>query len=111
MSDSLKNQTALPIAEGRKKRFPIWIPVAVVLLAAAGILLYVYWWPVAADEAYELTLKTQEIVLTIENGIPQETALEYTLSPKSRLLERRAEKSFAETGLIWSVSDPTENRW
>ena len=87
------------------KKFPIWIPIAAVL-AAAGILLYIFWWPVPADQAYDLSLETKTLTLTIEDGQAQETALVWTLKPKSAWLRSRAKKSFAETALIWSSSDP-----
>ena len=88
-----------------KKRFPIWIPVAAAL-AAAGILLWLFWWAVPADEAYDLSLQTQDLVLTIEDGVAGSGQLSYQLTPKTGLLKARAKKSFAETPLEWTSSDP-----
>jgi uncharacterized protein YjdB len=88
-----------------KKKFPVWIPVAAAL-AAAGILLGLFWWPVPADEAYDLSLQTQDLVLTIEDGIAGSGQLAYQLTPKSSLLKARAKRSFAQTPLEWTSSDP-----
>ena len=90
-----------------KKHFPIWIPVLLAVLAAAGVLLYVFWWPVPADEAYALTLETASVRLAIEDGRFGEEGLSFSLQPLSELLEARAKKSFAETKLLWSSSDPS----
>lgn len=89
-----------------KKAFPIWIPITAAA-ALVGILLYLFWWPVPAEEAYELSLENEKLILTIEEEIPGVQQLRYSLTPKSGFLEARARKSFDQTKLVWSSSDTT----
>ncbi len=93
-----------PIPE--KKRAGLWIPIVLAMMLA-GVLLYLFWWPVSVGEAYDFSLTTDQMVLSIRDGVYEEQTPPYVLTPKSRLLEWRARKAFRAEKLIWSVSDPS----
>ena len=86
----------LQFFRGKKKR--IWIP-ALCLAAAAGLVLFLHFWPLSADKAYDFSLITQSMTLPIENGIPGSEEVYYSLIPQDRLSELRAARSFAELPL------------
>lgn len=105
MSEDHQEAQNKELKSRKKQKRPLWI-LLLAALAAVAVLLYIFWWPVKADQAYDFTLKTRETVLRIENGTTGSVALDYSLVPKSSLLKARAARSLRNTPLVWSSSDP-----